>query len=607
MKQFYFLLFIFISAFASGQNASDDEYFEQLDRALNELQRDRTMRISRKNDILDSLYAIASQRKDKCHQSKIWISRAVLKDRLGELDSATQCLVNADRLLDANCDPTLFAEWCYVNSGVQISLYDFVKADSLASLVINGWNSSWTSNKNRRMVLFNAYSNKAIAVASMGQLDEAMVWFDRTMNEALEYDDSLFVEKALINKGTIASMRKSFDEAEGYYITALESAKKRGDNTHIIELYLNLSALNQEKGNLKKAIEYLNLASSAAEPMDLLNRKSIEQSFAVLYTNLGDWKEAYQHRLNYEAISDSILSQELYFSVSEIQEKYQSEKRIREIQDLKLSNLDTQLESEKVKRSRNAMIAGAGLLFISLVFLFTRYRIVELNRNKLRRKNEIIEMERKRSDDLLKNILPEEVAEELKAKGEAQASLIDVVTVLFTDFKGFTAMSEILSPRDLVSDLNECFSAFDRITEKFGIEKIKTIGDAYMAAGGLPTANNTHATDVLRAAMEMRDLIEEMKIKKRNAGLPFFEIRIGIHSGPVVAGIVGLKKFQYDIWGDTVNTASRMESSGAVGKVNISDTTFQLVHENAEFKFEPRGLIAAKGKGELRMYFAEYA
>jgi class 3 adenylate cyclase len=134
------------------------------------------------------------------------------------------------------------------------------------------------------------------------------------------------------------------------------------------------------------------------------------------------------------------------------------------------------------------------------------------------------------------------------------------VTVLFTDYKGFTSMSANMSPNDLVRDLHECFSAFDRIMEKHRMEKIKTIGDAYMAAGGLPTANTTHANDVVNAALEMAAFIEDGKKKKQALDLPCFEIRIGLHTGDVVAGIVGVKKFQYDIWGDTVNTASRMKS-----------------------------------------------
>lgn len=219
----------------------------------------------------------------------------------------------------------------------------------------------------------------------------------------------------------------------------------------------------------------------------------------------------------------------------------------------------------------------------------------------IRQQKETVEAEKKKSDELLLNILPAEVAEELKAKGVAEAKQIDMVTVLFTDFKGFTALSEQLSPRELVMDLNECFSAFDMIMQKHGIEKIKTIGDAYMAAGGLPVPNSTHAGDVVSAAIEIREFMLNGKAKKIEQQLPFFEIRIGVHTGPVVAGIVGVKKFAYDIWGDTVNTASRMESSGEVGMVNISGTTYELIKD--EFACTYRGKISAKGKGEIDMYF----
>jgi class 3 adenylate cyclase len=201
------------------------------------------------------------------------------------------------------------------------------------------------------------------------------------------------------------------------------------------------------------------------------------------------------------------------------------------------------------------------------------------------------------------NILPAEVAEELKEKGHADAKQFDEVTVLFTDFKGFTAIAERLSPQDLVKDIDLCFKEFDRITEKYGIEKIKTIGDSYMCAGGLPVENLTNSRDTVNAALEIRDFMLAQKRIREAQGGSFFEIRIGIHTGPVVAGIVGVKKFAYDIWGDTVNIASRMESSGEPGKVNISGSTYELIKES--FTCLHRGKIDAKHKGMIDMYFVE--
>jgi len=160
-----------------------------------------------------------------------------------------------------------------------------------------------------------------------------------------------------------------------------------------------------------------------------------------------------------------------------------------------------------------------------------------------------------------------------------------------------------VSPKQLVKDLHECFSYFDRLCAEHGMEKIKTIGDAYMAAGGVPIESGSHAVDAIQVALAMRDFIAEGKARKIAAGLPYFEIRIGIHTGPVVAGIVGVKKFQYDIWGDTVNTASRMESSGEPGHVNISEATYALVKDTPGLVFTPRGKVQAKGKGEMEMYF----
>lgn len=252
---------------------------------------------------------------------------------------------------------------------------------------------------------------------------------------------------------------------------------------------------------------------------------------------------------------------------------------------------------------RNIFIGGFVVVLIFALLIFRGYRQKLKDNIIISQQKEEVEKQKGRSDELLLNILPSEVAEELKVKGSADAKQFDEVTVMFTDFKNFTQISEKLSPPELVAEIHTCFKAFDNIIGRHNIEKIKTIGDAYMCAGGLPVANTTNATDVVNAAMEIQQFMQQHLLQRKSEVKEVFEIRIGIHSGPVVAGIVGVKKFAYDIWGDTVNIASRMESSGEAGKVNISGSTYELV--KGKFNCVHRGKIQAKNKGEIDMYFAE--
>lgn len=220
---------------------------------------------------------------------------------------------------------------------------------------------------------------------------------------------------------------------------------------------------------------------------------------------------------------------------------------------------------------------------------------------KVRDRTKDLEAEKKKADDLLKNILPNAVAEELKLRGEATPGQFEAVTVMFTDFKGFTQIAEKISAAALVADLDNCFFYFDEVMDRYGVEKIKTIGDAYMCAGGLPIANRTHAVDVILAALEIKSFMAQIKEIKQSMNEPYWELRIGVHTGPVVAGVVGKRKFAYDIWGDAVNTASRMESSGVVGAINISGDTYHLIKDF--FDCEYRGKVDAKNKGQIDMYF----
>lgn len=228
-------------------------------------------------------------------------------------------------------------------------------------------------------------------------------------------------------------------------------------------------------------------------------------------------------------------------------------------------------------------------------------RDLGMARSEVHERTKELTLEKEKSDKLLLNILPSETAEELKNTGTAQAKHYDSVTVLFTDFKDFTPISGTMTANKLVTELHDCFSRFDHIIRKYNIEKIKTIGDAYMCVAGLPVKNDTHPFDAVNAAIEIRDCMLAYNKEKSARGEYGFDVRIGIHPGPVVAGIVGVHKFAYDIWGSTVNTAARLEQNSEPNMINISSALYDII--KGTYDCTPRGNILVKGIGEIPMYF----
>ena len=235
---------------------------------------------------------------------------------------------------------------------------------------------------------------------------------------------------------------------------------------------------------------------------------------------------------------------------------------------------------------------SANVMFVQI---FTAILVQALTQN--------LNQERRKSDRLLRNVLPETIAQELKQTERVQPVDYENASVLFTDFVGFTQIAESFTPQRLVEELDSCFSKFDQIAKRHHLEKIKTIGDAYMAVGGIPVPNRTHAVDCVLAALEIEQLISGLREKEMRRDRPYWEIRVGVHSGDLVAGVVGREKFSYDVWGDTVNIAARLESSGVGGRVNISSATYERVR--ALFDCEFRGKIEAKHKGQIDMYFVK--
>ncbi len=430
---------------------------------------------------------------------------------------------------------------------------------------------------------------------SKGDTTSALEHFERALALYEEIGDKEGKASVIKTIAGIYHYNGQDARALAYYEEALKIYEEIGYVRGLAETLESIGRYYLNQGETHRALEYCQTSLAYAEEVASLQvQENACKCLYVAHKTLGDNGKALKYHEQMIAARDRLYNEENTKKLTQLQMQYDFDKKEAATQaEQEKKDAIARQELKRQKLVRNGFMGG-----FAVVLLFAGVFLVQRNR---------IGKERQRSEKLLLNILPEETAQELKKKGHADAQLFEEVTVLFTDFKGFTAMSEKLSPEELVKDLHLCFSLFDQICEKYGIEKIKTIGDAYMAAGGLPTPNSTHAQDVVSAALEMAKVVEDGKTKKIVQGLPFFEVRVGVHTGPVVAGIVGIKKFQYDIWGDTVNTASRMESSGKVGRVNISQTTYDLLKENPQYAFESRGKIKAKGKGEIEMFFVSKA
>jgi adenylate cyclase len=263
------------------------------------------------------------------------------------------------------------------------------------------------------------------------------------------------------------------------------------------------------------------------------------------------------------------------------------------------------LENEKDFRFKQYLITFTILIVIVLLIyiIYRSYKFTKKTKTFLNQQNEVIASEKEKSDKLLLNILPKDIAEELKESGFSIVKHYDLVSVLFADFAGFSKIVEEISFELLVAELDMYFKKFDKTVEKYHLEKIKTIGDAYMLAGGLPIPNPNNPILTVLAGLHIQRIIESKNVYKILNNISLWELRVGIHTGPVIAGVVGEKKFAYDIWGDTVNIASRMESAGDISKVNISGTTYELIKDYFDCTY--RGKIPVKSKGEIDMYYVE--
>ncbi|EIA07890.1 adenylate/guanylate cyclase domain-containing protein [Flavobacterium frigoris] len=389
------------------------------------------------------------------------------------------------------------------------------------------------------------------------------------------------------NIGMVYAEQGKNDLAESYITEAIKILEDLKDYYAISDYLTYMSDIYLKKNEWAIAVNYAQRSLLLAQKYGLKEQiSSSNLKLSELYQNSGNASESLKYYKDHIAYRDSVTNLKSVQQMADLRTNFEVSK--------KQSEVDLLNQGKKNRQ----ILATSSLISLLLVFLlalgmYRRYKFIK-------KTNVIIEEEKNRSDSLLLNILPVETAFELKKNGKVLAKKFESVTVLFTDFESFTHYAEKLSPEKLVEIVDYYFSKFDAIIEKYNLEKIKTVGDCYMCAGGLPFPTKDHAYRMVLAAFEM---VEFVRDSKNNNPLNHtrFEIRIGINSGPVVAGVVGTKKFAYDIWGDSVNIASRMESNSESGKINISENTYELIKD--AFDCDYRGEIEVKNRGMMKMYF----
>jgi len=447
-----------------------------------------------------------------------------------------------------------------------------------------------------------ALNNIGLAYKNLGDLPKALEYYQQSLKVNKEIPDKRGMAHTLNNIGNVYKEQDDYLKALEYYKKSLKIKEEISDKRGMVNTLNNIGNTYYMLGDHTTAISWCEKGFNISEEINILEgQKKACQCLYDVHKTLGNTNKALEYHERVTLLNDSLQAKETSKKLQQMEFKRQmrEDSLVREKEKLSVQ-IAHEKELRRKKRTRNIYLIVAAIFLLVAVGFYRRILFV-------RKAKKAIEYEKNRSDHLLLNILPEEIAEELKEKGSANARNYDRVSILFTDFKGFTQISEKLSAEELVKEINTCFKAFDVICKKYNVEKIKTIGDSYMAAGGLPVHTEKSIKNTVLAGIEMAEFIFNRKQKQKNKDEIRFEMRLGIHTGSVVAGIVGETKFQYDIWGDAVNIASSMENSGKAGKVNISKSTYELIKEDPTFKFESRGEVKTRDKGIIEMWFVENA
>ncbi|HVG40854.1 MAG TPA: adenylate/guanylate cyclase domain-containing protein [Chitinophagaceae bacterium] len=430
--------------------------------------------------------------------------------------------------------------------------------------------------------------------SDLGNTDSSLIYYQKALNAN---KNSVSAAYAYNGMGKLYLQKRNYNMSLQHHYKALLIAEKLDDELQRMRAYKGIANISVEQKDYKSAINYYHKAETLAEHLKAnVELKEIYQEIAVLYSKIRDYANAFEYKTKYADVKDSLYNTETSKKLKDLQFDFDLTKKQGEIN---LLTKDKKLSEAEIVRQRfvkNAFAIGAVMLSIIAFVIYRNYRIKA-------KTNKILDRQKDEIEHLLLNILPSEVAKELQTSGNCTPRHYQNVSVLFTDFKGFTTIADKFTPQDLVKELNTCFMAFDNIIEKYGLEKIKTIGDSYMCAGGIPVEDEDHVYKMVKAGMEIQQFVDSYNNECLISGKECWHVRIGIHVGPVVAGVVGKKKYAYDIWGSTVNIASRMESNGAPGRVNISNTAYEQIKHR--FTCSHRGKIHAKNVGEIDMYFVE--
>ena len=432
-----------------------------------------------------------------------------------------------------------------------------------------------------------------IGLAYNGQkkYSKALEIFNQALLLANEQQNQELIASIYANMGTSYRKLQQADQAIYFLEQSLKIQEELQNPAGVATVLANLADIYAQQRLYNKAMDYVSRSTRIAESINMPNQEKINYlAYSDIYTSMGNYSEALNYYKKYVAIKDTLYSEEIHKQITDFEIRYEVEKKDIEINLLKQKEVIQALSIKKQKIFRNSLIGGLALL--SLLIAVIMWSLQQKRRN-----NKDIANEKAKSDRLLLNILPLEIANDLKETGQTNPQLYEDVTVCFTDMVGFTEQSVRLEPKQLIDELNTIFTAFDNIVEKNKCERIKTIGDSYLAVCGLPGANVHHAENIIRSAVEMIQFLEKKNLESEIE----WQMRVGIHSGNVIAGVVGIKKYIYDVFGDTINTASRLESASEPMKINVSDSTYSLVKD--KLKFEPRGEIDVKGKGRINMYF----